>query len=59
MLYVLGNLNYIQIIPHHTDAIKCLVDMLDMFGLVIFILFYFFAPPRIYYKNYFLPIGLL
>jgi hypothetical protein len=37
MLYALGNLNCIQIIPYHTDTIKCLIDMLDMFELVIFI----------------------
>ncbi|GBB96125.1 hypothetical protein RclHR1_02690010 [Rhizophagus clarus] len=34
MLYALGNLNCIQIVPYHTDAIKCLIDMLDMFELV-------------------------
>ncbi|CAI2173211.1 18255_t:CDS:10, partial [Funneliformis geosporum] len=52
MLCALGNLNHIQIIPHHAEAIKCLVDMLDMFGMVCynqfgnvpFPLIYEFAP---------------
>ncbi|CAB4411161.1 unnamed protein product [Rhizophagus irregularis] len=48
MLYSLGNLNCIQIIPYHTDAIKCLIDMLDMFELVCYNQFGNVPLPPIY-----------
>ncbi|RIA87709.1 hypothetical protein C1645_776672 [Glomus cerebriforme] len=48
MLYTLGNLNHIQIIPYHTDAIKCLINMLDMFGLVCYNQFGNAPLPPIY-----------
>ncbi|CAG8842225.1 5501_t:CDS:2, partial [Racocetra persica] len=34
MLCALGNLNYIQVTSNHADAIKCLVDMLEMLELI-------------------------
>ncbi|CAG8449369.1 5481_t:CDS:10 [Cetraspora pellucida] len=34
MLCALGNINYIQITSNHADAIKCLVDILEMLELV-------------------------
>ncbi|CAG8520853.1 1490_t:CDS:10, partial [Gigaspora rosea] len=34
MLCALGNVNYIQVASNHADAIKCLVDMLEMLELV-------------------------
>ncbi|CAG8560446.1 13285_t:CDS:10 [Funneliformis mosseae] len=34
LLCALGNLNYIQIPPNHSEAIKCIVDILDMLILI-------------------------
>ncbi|CAJ0835038.1 9335_t:CDS:10 [Entrophospora sp. SA101] len=34
MLCALGNINHIQNVQNHADAIKCLVDILDMFILI-------------------------
>ncbi|PKC73960.1 hypothetical protein RhiirA1_437238 [Rhizophagus irregularis] len=34
LLTALGNLNYIQISPNHAEAIKCIVDIVDMLSLV-------------------------
>ncbi|GES98608.1 ral GTPase-activating protein subunit alpha-2-like [Rhizophagus clarus] len=34
LLCALGNLNYIQISPNHAEAIKCIVDIVDMLSLV-------------------------